>query len=179
MIGQKFNRWKVLEDVGTNKWGDRLYKCQCECGIIKNILGTRLRKNRSKSCNCLQKEITRNRVGLPEGVSERNRIIRRYKRCAKDKGVEYLLDDTDFITITSSPCFYCGISPSPFAKGSANSNGAFVGNGIDRVDNTKGYIRSNVVSCCTQCNWAKNIQSQNDFYKWAIRFYNHNKEKFL
>jgi len=27
-----------------------------------------------------------------------------------------------------------------------------VGSGIDRLDNTKGYIIGNIVSCCTICN---------------------------
>jgi len=38
--------------------------------------------------------------------------------------------------------------------------------GIDRVDNKKGYVVDNVVSCCTICNRVKNNMSYIDFKKW-------------
>lgn len=177
MEEKNFNRWTILEEAGSDRWGNKLLKCQCLCGVIRTVTATTIRNNRSKSCNCLQKEIVRKRMGLPEGISERNRKFRTYKRKAKEKDIEFSLDIDTFVKITSSNCFYCGTLPLPYAK-EKQSNGAFIGNGLDRVDNSKGYILDNVVPCCTQCNWAKNVQSQEEFYSWALRFYNHYKEKF-
>lgn len=178
MVGRVFGRWVVLEEAGRDRWQNTLWKCQCVCGVVKNVTGTNLRNGRSKSCKCLQKETVRKRLGFPFGISERNRKIRQYKRKSKEKNVEFSLSVEDFVKITSLPCFYCGNEPRPYAKGDKQDNGVFIGNGLDRVDNMNGYTKDNVVSCCTQCNWAKNVQSQEEFYSWGLRFYNYNKEKF-
>ena len=53
-------------------------------------------------------------------------------------------------------CFYCGTSPQP-------------ANGIDRVDNTKGYLEDNVVSCCPKCNVAKATQTKSEFESYLFR----------
>src|SRR5690242_19938793 len=50
MIGNKYNKWTVLEDSGRNKWGSRSYKCRCECGNESIITSSDLRKNASTQC---------------------------------------------------------------------------------------------------------------------------------
>jgi hypothetical protein len=35
-IGQRFNMLTVLEEAPMGKSG-RIFKCQCDCGVIKNI----------------------------------------------------------------------------------------------------------------------------------------------
>lgn len=173
---KNFNRWTFLEEAPNNKHGHKMWKCECECGKIKTVTATQVRRGRSKSCGCLQRNWA---VGhhLPRGEAERNRKIRHYKRCAKEKGLEYSLGLDDFILLTAANCFYCGTLPTPYFY-DGKAHGAFIGNGIDRVDNTRGYTKENVVPCCTQCNWAKNVQSKEEFYAWALRFYNYNKENF-
>ena len=42
-------------------------------------------------------------------------------------------------------------------------------NGIDRIDNTKGYLKDNVVPSCFICNVAKRNLSLDDFQEWAQR----------
>lgn len=50
-IGQKFNYWTVIgESNETKKW-----KCQCDCGTVRNVLISALKSNHSKSCGCLRK----------------------------------------------------------------------------------------------------------------------------
>lgn len=59
MIGQTFGRWTALKYVGVNKRRYRIYQCQCSCKAktVRDVPGTRLRNNKSKSCGCLHKEI--------------------------------------------------------------------------------------------------------------------------
>ncbi len=38
-----------------------------------------------------------------------------------------------------------------------------------RVDNSRGYVEDNVVTCCKICNVAKAKQPRADFEAWAIR----------
>lgn len=42
----------------------------------------------------------------------------------------------------------------------------FVYNGIDRMDNSLGYISGNVVTCCQICNRAKGAMLLEDFMLW-------------
>ena len=50
--GDRFGRWTVLEYAGSNKDHRALWKCQCDCGTIKNVVGRDLRGGKSKSCGC-------------------------------------------------------------------------------------------------------------------------------
>jgi hypothetical protein len=54
-VGDKFNEWTVLDSspVATGVMGQGyFYKCRCSCGAEKNVRGTYLRLNLSKSCGC-------------------------------------------------------------------------------------------------------------------------------
>ena len=44
----------------------------------------------------------------------------------------------------------------------------FIYNGIDRIDNSKGYEKYNSVSCCEKCNRMKNILGKAEFIKQCI-----------
>lgn len=74
----------------------------------------------------------------------------RYLRCrstAKTRGLEFTLSEPEFTHLIEEGCYYC--------NGSAS--------GLDRVDNTLGYIATNIVPCCYQCNSMKMDWSQEEF----------------
>lgn len=166
--GQVFERWTVLEEAGRNKSRVILWKCLCLCGTIKILPSTQLRNKSSKSCGCLQRELAGNRRRLPKGIAERNRAFGMYRRSAKEQGYVFELTLEDFTEITALNCFYCNAFPTPYSK-NKDSNGEFIANGIDRVDNTKGYTKDNSVPCCFQCNSAKKALSKKEFLSWAVR----------
>lgn len=56
LIGMKFNRLKVLEEVEYPNHPERKWKCQCDCGKIITVFGSNIRRNHTKSCGCLRKE---------------------------------------------------------------------------------------------------------------------------
>lgn len=47
----------------------------------------------------------------------------------------------------------------------------FYYNGIDRVDNLKGYTRNNCIPCCSICNQSKHTMSKKDWLQWITRVY--------
>lgn len=55
LIGRKFNRLTVLEDVGR-KNNRVLWKCQCDCGNIVNVVSDSLQSGNTQSCGCYHKE---------------------------------------------------------------------------------------------------------------------------
>lgn len=53
MIGRKFGRLIVLELDGKTSNCLLAYKCRCECGTVKTVCGSCLRRGLTKSCGCL------------------------------------------------------------------------------------------------------------------------------
>jgi hypothetical protein len=70
-----------------------------------------------------------------------------------------VLSKKDFSDLTQKECHYCG-KEGP--------------NGIDRIDNTTGYVLSNCVPCCKHCNYVKGDLSKEDFETWKKRFISKN-----
>jgi hypothetical protein len=67
-----------------------------------------------------------------------------YKIRAENKGLSFDITKEQFETYKINPCYLCG------KKGSETHS-----NGIDRLDNTKGYTLENAKSCCWVCNFMK------------------------
>ena len=55
-VGQKFNKFTILEFNGKHKSGHLTALCKCDCGNIRTISLSDLKLNRSKSCGCIRKE---------------------------------------------------------------------------------------------------------------------------
>jgi hypothetical protein len=58
LTGQKFGRITVLKRAENNKYGYKMWLCQCECKEknIKIILENSLKRGLTRSCGCLNKE---------------------------------------------------------------------------------------------------------------------------
>ena len=57
---RQFGRWIVLEKTDTTN-RDLYYLCRCVCGTEKRVCGQSLLSGDTRSCGCLQRELTRNR----------------------------------------------------------------------------------------------------------------------
>ena len=62
LTDQKFGRLIVLNLTGRDKWGQSLWRCECECGNIAKVRGRDLRTGNSLSCGCLHKEVVSERL---------------------------------------------------------------------------------------------------------------------
>lgn len=62
------------------------------------------------------------------------------KSNAKRRGLKWELSIESYSLLMSMPCYYCGGELSK------------LGVGLDRIDNALGYIKGNVVPCCSVCN---------------------------
>lgn len=66
LIGQKFNRLKVLELVKTDR--NTFWRVKCDCGNKKTVRGPHLKSGRIKSCGCLRNELASKRM-TTHGIS--------------------------------------------------------------------------------------------------------------
>jgi 5-methylcytosine-specific restriction endonuclease McrA len=94
-----------------------------------------------------------------------NKVLTDYKRHAKKKGVSWDLTDDQVKSIISKECYYCGAEPTPNYAGKIN--------GIDAIDNNKGYTLDNIVPCCKRCNKAKWILPLEEFEDMIRDIHNH------
>lgn len=58
LTGMRFGRLLVLECCGKNEHGKYIWKCLCDCGNITYVISSRLITGRTKSCGCLNREVT-------------------------------------------------------------------------------------------------------------------------
>jgi hypothetical protein len=86
-----------------------------------------------------------------EAFTNKHVIWNHYVKGAKKRGIHFFLSKTQFQELIVQPCFYCGHHVINEAIG------------IDRLDNQKGYIIDNVVSCCETCNVLKGSQHPQEF----------------
>lgn len=59
--GQRFGRWTVI-GLGRKHKSRVNWLCLCDCGTRRQVNGTELRRGRSKSCGCLSRELSRDRM---------------------------------------------------------------------------------------------------------------------
>jgi len=82
-----------------------------------------------------------------------------YRKQAKSRGYSFKITFDEFIKYWDKPCVYCG----------SEINGI----GIDRVDNKRGYIKGNIVSCCAICNHMKKDTGMTEFIKHCRKIVDH------
>ena len=113
-------------------------------------------KNNKKKHNERSKQWHKNNPEYDKSYKHR---FTSYKCSAKVKGLVLGITFDEFMKLANEPCHYCGGE----------------GYGIDRLDNTIGYLKGNIVSCCSMCNYMKQKYTEEDFIKQCIKIAN-NKE---
>lgn len=86
--------------------------------------------------------------------------IKSYQDGAIKRDRRWTLTNEQALELIKGDCYYCG-SP------------AFPMNGIDRIDNARGYTPGNCVSCCKDCNFGKGTKTIDEFLEWIDRVQSH------
>lgn len=170
-VGDVVGRLTILSYASSTKDGRIRFNCLCYCGNKKIIRSRCIRDGRTVSCGCRMRES----VKLPQGESAKRIAFSQYKLGAKRRNIEYRLSLQESISLFDGPCSYCGTFRSNTIT-NKRGNGSYNYNGIDRVDNNKGYTLDNCVSCCKICNNAKRTLSREEFLDWIKRFEKHQRK---
>ncbi len=169
-------RWTPISFVERRR-GDLYWLMKCSCGTERVVCYDSYKTGKSLSCGCYRNALAiggslRGGNRLSVGESARNQLLLIYRRGAQRRGVEFVLTKEEFLSLTSSDCHYCGSPPTQIldrAKYVGKGNGAYVYNGIDRVDSVAGYTPVNCVPCCRPCNYAKSDMDLAEFMSWIDR----------
>jgi len=86
-----------------------------------------------------------------------------YKRGAEQRQLDFTLTAGQFEALVTQVCHYCGDS--------ADIPGHMIG--VDRLDNSRGYLPENVVPCCWTCNLMKGKLGKERFLSRVHRISSH------
>lgn len=183
-IGKKVGMLTILKVYSTSKPGKRLYaECVCDCGNVKNIKISNLGNKAVVSCGCFKRRIMGKTI--EPGESSFIKKFNYYKRGAIRRNLNFEISLDFFKKISCMDCFYCGEPPKPFNRfleskyDTRRTNPRTIlrawikVNGIDRKNNSLGYIESNCVAACKKCNLMKHVNSFDDFIEHAKKITNH------
>lgn len=139
--GMKFSRWLVLPKKATRHLHAT---CLCDCGTVREVANSALRDNLSKSCGCLKTEVTSARA------KQRNTKHSKYHhpvyhvwdsmiaRCTNPNNRGFKSYGARGITVCPR-----WLKFENFYSDMGDPNGMT----LERVNNNKGYCKSN-------CKWA-------------------------
>lgn len=169
ITGQRFGLLRAIEPVFSPGMRHRGWFCICDCGgaVVKS--GSDLRTGNTGSCGCMRDAC---RKSLPPTEAAFRYLYREYQDSARARGHAFDLSRDEFRRLTRQDCLYCGVLPGAVVS-RPRINGSYIYNGVDRVDNTKGYIVDNCVACCKTCNLMKRMSSVGEFLSHIERIHKH------
>lgn len=160
LLGKRFGRLTVIKReqsrTSPNGTPKTMWLCQCDCGN-KRIVGAcnLARKDRANtsSCGCMRLDVISSKQWLKV---EYFRYIKSNRR--KRIHLIFQLSEHKFGELILGNCSYCGAKPAIRMH-----VGGRLRNGIDRINNSVGYVDSNCVTCCPTCNKMKGTLAKDEF----------------
>lgn len=172
LIGQKINRLLVESIDRKNSRDARIYYvCRCDCGQRTSVRKDALTTKERYSCGCFQiEQASIGKKRLPPGERAKRNQFGKYRQGARKRKLEFKISYKKFCELTKLNCFYCG--GAPYKRWNVHGGDFCISNGLDRIDSSKGYIETNVVSCCQKCNTAKSSMTIEEFKNHIKLIYN-------
>lgn len=173
---------EVRKERGSRKRLLRYYEASC---LVNGCLNITLRDVYSfhkwsgycKKCSDLKKINGIDRLKHTTAKEPYLALFNSLLKTCKEKNKTISLTFEEFKTFTNeSKCYYC-FEPIKWAKHNLLKNGSRYN--LDRIDNNKGYILSNLVVCCWRCNNSKG--NRYSFAEWfgMTKFFRDKKEADL
>lgn len=160
LTGMRFGSLVALRTLPREIGEHRRWVCLCDCGNEHIVCGYNLLNGQTLSCGSgcrkpvyTEESMQRKKDAMIRPGSAFRKCLLNYKSAARKRGLTWELTEDQFRDITSSPCYYTGFLPSNNAV--ADSGETYIYNGIDRLDNDKGYTTDNCVPCCFEANKMK------------------------
>lgn len=174
LIGQKFNRLKILKLRRDKSYVKPLYKayCLCNCGNKKWIHLPSIRAGRVISCGCRKKEAYLENSGQNSwqftGYKEiPGKYFTDLKRRALEKNFKVNINIKYLWRLFIRQKRKCKLSGESIYFGYSNRSNCETTASLDRIDNDKGYIKGNVQWVHKKINVMRNTLTVNQFIIWS------------
>jgi hypothetical protein len=184
-IGHRFGKLIVVSIADKERRSkDRHIQvnCLCDCGNRYTERLSLMKSGHLQSCGCGKIEAALHNIKKAHKVQfSREPKEASARKIYKGNYNDGDLSFEDFHRLSQLDCFYCGATHSntyniyvshsrrEYIRPERLRDGYFTYNGLDRIDNTRGHDKNNVVPCCWSCNSAKAERTTEEFYAWAHR----------
>lgn len=154
--------------------GKSLWLCECKKCSTKFKSRSSSIKDRLGCISCTASLKSARRHSKIEHYGYINRLFKDYKNGATKRNLEFNLSFVEFHELLLGDCYYCKSKPRQNKGGKpyfVKALPPLKRNGINRLDSSIGYVKENVVSCCTKCNYAKHEMTIEEFKDWVKNVY--------
>jgi hypothetical protein len=169
LVGQTFSQLMVIGHHGLSKRGVRLWDCTCSCGQPHVASTGSLEHHTVQSCGCRRKQ-PRISQGMATDDGLLRQLLGHYRQSAARRQISFTLTETEFRHLVEQNCFYCGQAPNREYRPTRYKS-SYRSNGVDRRENSQGYVLENCVPCCKDCNRFKSDLSQERMFDIVRRIY--------
>jgi hypothetical protein len=162
----------ILPKNATKK--DAKWKCKCECGNVKHVIGYNLRNGHTKSCGCSAYEVA-NKNRKWKGCGELSlTFFNSFKYGALNRNLKFDVTIEYLWEIYLSQNRKCNLSGIELILPKHNKDNNKTAS-LDRIDSSKGYIIGNVQWIHKDINLMKMNLNQKTFINYCKLIY----EKYI
>lgn len=184
LINKKFGKLLIIREDGVTDAGHLKWLCVCECGKEVSRTGTSLKRSKNSSCGCFK--LYGKKSPLWKGYGDISaawfyNVIHRAASGRKNRNSIIKKIDIDIIYIWNlflkqdKKCALSNLDLT-FPIKETNIEYKKATASLDRIDNSKGYIKGNLQWVHKDINRMKNIYS-NDYFINICKLITNNKNK--
>lgn len=164
-VGKSWDYLTVISQSKNDKHQKRCWICKCKCGKEVLLSSTSVKKQHTKSCGCwnyIHRKQRKNWTGYKE---IHGKLWGQIKRNAKKRNLEFNISLKYIWNLYLKQQKKCSLSGQKIIFSDTIKNFSLGLNtaSLDRIDNTKGYIKGNVQWIHKDVNWMKQDFEQKYF----------------
>lgn len=181
IIGEAFNDLTVIEYVRSQprkkaKGNEYFYLCRCKCGKEKIFRRSNLRFGHSKSCGCFKRKKGKDNPCWVGHGEISGRMWGSIKNKAEVRDLKFNITIEQVWERFQKQKGKCALSGLPLTLESHKECYAEKTASLDRIDNTKGYEKSNIQWLHKDVNWMKGKFKTERFVELCSLISNHKGE---
>ena len=174
ILGKTFGNWKVIEIIKKTNRPIKLLCTKCNVSISYITFYKLIKLTQDSCCRVCTCKLKRKNI---RNVCTQVQYTE-YKRRAQRTNYMFSLTLEDIDNMLYSNCYWCNNPPNrEFKRKYKKGYVSILRNGIDRLDNTKGYAKENCVPCCWDCNEMKKDRTIELFLNQIKKIYHNKYEK--
>ena len=139
---------------------DNCVSCCATCNFMKKCLDKQTFLQRIEHIMTYNKFV-KGRL-FPDAFRDYNPTFASYVDKCNKKDISFDITEYEFNECVKKNCYLCG-----------KVNTITHSNGIDRMNSNIGYNKTNIYSCCANCNYMKNNSSYKEFMDKCLLIYEH------